>query len=1042
MAERFLSPSGNDANSGTFTSPWLTLGAANQRLQPGDTLTLLEGVHRGTFNPASGTAQAPITLKAVSATARIEGGWRALSWTKDAQGTWSIPWSLPAFGAWQSTYEKLGRKSALFWRVYNQYGSNPMLDINPADPAPQFKLKNGRLYVRTEGNGDPTGDLQVVVAITELAIDLNDRSHVIIDGVTTRHHKSAVGTRGGDDIHLVNCDFGRTGVTGVWLVKLTNSEMVKCRIQGSGSWAGHYEDCCQVNGCSPRIAECDISFGGHCGILCLGPGAPVIEGNRFHDMGGTLLLLKQEINGARVRNNQFRGAAWVRDLTVHRVPHAAIQLSGDDNRIENNLFEQNGVHILATSTNVQSCRRNQILRNTFQDSEGAALDFQEVEAVGGLAGNVIQSNIIRRGDQGKWADGSPQTRLVFFAFANRAGQGLGDNRFEDNFVDASGQVALNGGKVSATNDSTRTENRGAALPTNGGDGPVDTTAPVLDSLTPSTGGPGTIVTATGRNLAAANFIVWSTAGAYRLGLTRLKSRTDTEVTLVMPGNIATGPVYARIGTETSARLTFTVGSQPPPPVNKPPVANAGGPYTGTVGVPVQFDGSRSSDPDGTIASYKWQFADGGTAEGVKPTHIYQAAGTYLALLTVTDDKGVIATAQANVSIAAAPPPPVGLSVTVGASASQSGAIYEGNVLAGGPLPAGSTITVSAKTPDGRTATGTATIAGTTPPANLPPVANAGGPYTGTVGVAVAFDGSQSAGMGGTIVRYEWKIANDDRTFTGPKLSLVFTTPGTYTVTLTVTDDKGVSATATTTAAIVAAPPPPTDPNRVEDVFEFMGTPVDQALLRSAFDDLHYPWGSMKPGLQRVGLSKVRVEFADLSWAGAALETADGEKLTRVTVGGDASEDDDHTHVVWGGMIPGVGGDVAHYVVGLAWTSGLLQIEQSIKSNTALVKQVVGFEGAHHTDFFYVSLDGDGLGSRHARLLELAFSPDPVTGQWWGGHYPDTSYFKQVGESWMAALAIAYGDNAVEDRRFTPYFKLSQAAQIRNILGLPRTDGKT
>jgi hypothetical protein len=77
---------------------------------------------------------------------------------------------------------------------------------------------------------------------------------------------------------------------------------------------------------------------------------------------------------------------------------------------------------------------------------------------------------------------------------------------------------------------------------------------------------------------------------------------------------------------------ITIGVQPPldPPVgNQPPVADANGPYTGTTAQAVTFDGSGSTDPDGTIVSYEWDFGDGsGTGTGATPTYTYGAAGTY------------------------------------------------------------------------------------------------------------------------------------------------------------------------------------------------------------------------------------------------------------------------------------------------------------------------------------------------------------------------------------------------------------------------------
>lgn len=89
-------------------------------------------------------------------------------------------------------------------------------------------------------------------------------------------------------------------------------------------------------------------------------------------------------------------------------------------------------------------------------------------------------------------------------------------------------------------------------------------------------------------------------------------------------------------------------------VNDPPVANAGPDQTGTIGSPVHFDGSGSSDPDGTIVSYQWDFGDSEVGSGVTADHTYGASGTYEVTLTVTDDGGLVASDTAAVTIKEAP----------------------------------------------------------------------------------------------------------------------------------------------------------------------------------------------------------------------------------------------------------------------------------------------------------------------------------------------------------------------------------------------------
>jgi len=57
------------------------------------------------------------------------------------------------------------------------------------------------------------------------------------------------------------------------------------------------------------------------------------------------------------------------------------------------------------------------------------------------------------------------------------------------------------------------------------------------------------------------------------------------------------------------------------------------------GLACSFDASASSDPDGSIASYAWNFGDGGVATGVTANRTFAAEGTYALTLTLTDNRG-------------------------------------------------------------------------------------------------------------------------------------------------------------------------------------------------------------------------------------------------------------------------------------------------------------------------------------------------------------------------------------------------------------------
>lgn len=97
------------------------------------------------------------------------------------------------------------------------------------------------------------------------------------------------------------------------------------------------------------------------------------------------------------------------------------------------------------------------------------------------------------------------------------------------------------------------------------------------------------------------------------------------------------------------RFTVLNDSSPPSPNQFPTAAISVNPASGTPPLTVHFDGSGSSDPDGSIASYQWDFGDGSNGTGPVIDHTYPAAGTFTATLTVTDQQGARASAQSTLT---------------------------------------------------------------------------------------------------------------------------------------------------------------------------------------------------------------------------------------------------------------------------------------------------------------------------------------------------------------------------------------------------------
>ena len=185
-----------------------------------------------------------------------------------------------------------------------------------------------------------------------------------------------------------------------------------------------------------------------------------------------------------------------------------------------------------------------------------------------------------------------------------------------------------------------------------------------------------------------------------------------------------------------------------PPTNQPPVAafefTPSNPVPGTT---VIFNASSALDPDGTIESYAWDFGDGDTVTTGSPTieHVFTADGTYEVTLNVTDDHGATAAVTNEIEVER---PPVAWFT------------YE-------------------------------------------PV----GPFAPTTGAPVTFNASNSSDPDGSITNYTWDFGDGDAlTTASPTADHTFTTGGVYNVTLTVTDNAGLTNTTTRTLELLEMAP--------------------------------------------------------------------------------------------------------------------------------------------------------------------------------------------------------------------------------------------
>jgi len=173
--------------------------------------------------------------------------------------------------------------------------------------------------------------------------------------------------------------------------------------------------------------------------------------------------------------------------------------------------------------------------------------------------------------------------------------------------------------------------------------------------------------------------------------------------------------------------------------NEQPIADAGGPYQGDINQEISFDASSSYDPDGNIEGYRWDFDNDGTYDTnwltiSNATYSYSNYGTYNVKLQVKDNEGATNTSKASVDISE--------------------------------------------------------------PTNLPPSANAGGPYEGLTNENITFNASESYDPEGNIEGYRWDFDNDESYDTNwlsqPTTHYTYEDAGIYIIRVQVKDDENLT----------------------------------------------------------------------------------------------------------------------------------------------------------------------------------------------------------------------------------------------------------
>ena len=304
------------------------------------------------------------------------------------------------------------------------------------------------------------------------------------------------------------------------------------------------------------------------------------------------------------------------------------------------------------------------------------------------------------------------------------------------------------------------------------------------------------------------------------------------------------------GSDTEICFGCVTVTDPPPP--EPPIADFT--VTSTSGespLLVAFTDIST----GSVDNFAWTFGDGGTSAVKNPLHTYTAAGTFTVTLTVSNSSGESSTATCPdcITVTDSPPPPPSSAfsatptsgenpLTVAFTDASGGVIDSWNWTFGDgatstdPNPShtytfgGSFTVVLQVTGAGGSDTAVCfhCVTVTDPPPPVPPIADfTATPTSGDHPLTVAFTETTL----GTVDNFAWTFG-DGGISSAPNPLHTYTTAGTYTVTLTVSNAGGSDTTTCTGCISVANPLPP------QPVADFTATPASgENPLLVAFSDL-------------------------------------------------------------------------------------------------------------------------------------------------------------------------------------------------------------
>ena len=742
-------PSASPSGPGTELQPYNSITAAlNARAMPGTSLLIKPGVYRESVTvPTSGAVGLPLVLRATAPGVIVDGA-------DDFSDP--VKWTLLSGNVW--------RASSVNWSPKQVFADGLRLTASTASPASlparTFRYVAGAgLYVNAGGGNPATHAL--AVGRRANALVLNGRSFVTVEGMT----------------------FTRTEDRTVQLAALSHDVVLLGNTMTFSNKYGIYvSDCLRT-----RIASNLVTDHNNHGImLTVGASQCVVEDNES---------ARNAVPGTRSANGLYMyGAAsnTIRRNKWHDNQDTGQHLqSGADNNISvNNLSWNNGDHGYDHLGAAGTIHVGDVAYGNFKD--GFSIEGTSPNTV--LSNCIGVNNGLTTNESDLWVDASSAPGFV-----------SNDNVFWNSTSQppvryVSTTYSTVAAFAAATGRDTRTIQSDPRF------------------VSPSTG----------------NFHLQLTSPAIDNG----DSRNAQWPALDAEGNPRVDDLAvadAGLGAVTYADR----GALEYQPAGLPPVAAlSAAPSVGTAPVSVTLNASASTDPEGAIVSYRFNFGDGtsvGPQASALASHTY-AAGSWTATVTVVDAQGLSATATTGVFSNQPPVPVLNMTPATGRAPLTVTAIAAGSTDADGSVVAytfdfgdgtiigpqpGATAQhnygtgtwparVTVRDDRGATSTLATPFMVTVLGPNQPPrAALVVTPNLGPAPLAASVDASGSTDADGGIVTYAFNFGDGTQLAAQPSAIVPHTFPGgTHTVTVTITDNDGGTSTATATVTATTGNQPP------------------------------------------------------------------------------------------------------------------------------------------------------------------------------------------------------------------------------------------